>query len=135
MQNLALAETVLANIQRNPETFRMRQWGIVLPPRGLIRKIPGGYVACLAGHTLLASGYMLTSDNTFKRGRERVWFDEVAVTAKEELGLTMAEYDFRYPWHQEEVCTLFCGGASNEVALASFAALVNWERAKLITAA
>lgn len=135
MQNLALAETVLSNIRRNPASFRMESWGVVLPARGLFRRKPGGYIACLAGHTLLSSGYALTRDNTFVRGRELVEYQEVAVAAKELLGLTMEEYEFRYPGHCHESCTLFCGRAQNRTALAALEILAEYEREKMVTAA
>lgn len=135
MENLGLAETVLGNIRRDPASFRMSSWGIVLPARGLFRRKPGGYVACLAGHTLLASGYALARDNTFVRGHERVEHLGVAVAAKGLLGLTMEEYEFRYPGHYHGTCTLFCAHALNGPAFAAFEALADCERQKLITAA
>lgn len=136
MQNLTLAIAVRDKIRQHPETFRMQSWGTLLPPRGLFRRTPGSLTACLAGHTLLAAGYRMTHDNTFRRGRELVTYDEVSLTAREELGLTQEEYYFRYPWHKdEEICTLFCGAASNRPALAAFEAMIEWERAKLTRAA
>lgn len=46
--NTELARLVLKQIENDPALFDMREWGI---------QTPCGTVACIAGHTLLASGY------------------------------------------------------------------------------
>jgi hypothetical protein len=94
--------------------------------------------ACLAGHTLIADGYQLNRKGIFVRGREHVRVDEVAVTAKESLGLSHREYyNPDYHSHREGSgrCNLFCGRARQDEALERFLQLIEEEERRRLAAA
>jgi len=61
VENTELAKLVLKQIDAFPESFHMGVWGEVM--YGLYKGVPRcGTVACLAGHTLLLSGYRLLTE-------------------------------------------------------------------------
>lgn len=58
MENVKLGRTVLNHIDQHPELFDMGSWAV---------RTPCGTVACLAGTSMLLSGYKLIADETFVR--------------------------------------------------------------------
>jgi hypothetical protein len=58
MQNLELAERMLAHLEAHPEELAMRLYGAVYEC---------GTTACLAGHAMLQSGYSCTRMGMFYR--------------------------------------------------------------------
>lgn len=115
MRNLELARTVAGTAETSPETFRMRNWGVLLKP--------GGYRACLAGHTLLASGYELVDTNTFIHPLHGI-SDHPGAEAVKLLGMTDAETRRGVHWWK---CSVFCENAREDAALANFRLLIEEE--------
>jgi hypothetical protein len=112
MRNITLAQAVIHTAETDPEHFSMRNWG--LPG-------PDGPVACLAGWTLLHSGWILTSPNTFLRPFSRRTEEDVCARAKVLLGLTEKEWRTGYHWWK---CNLFCENTPDDHAVRIFRTLV-----------
>jgi len=108
MQSPELARDVYRRIQDKPDSFRMRSWAVLLGQ--------GRYAACLAGHTLLASGYELAADDMFCSPGGSIISDpgEEAFLL---LGLTRKEYRRGVHWWK---CNIFCENAPEDAALDNF---------------
>jgi hypothetical protein len=121
MDNPELGRLVLKRIEAEPELFDMETYGMITPC---------GTVACLAGHAMLASGYVLRETGSL--------FDPLSVFIRPDgtpvhdkgreaaglLGLTDGEFrgeDYRLGGIQ---IPLFHGMQSRERAIARFRALV-----------
>lgn len=111
MRNVQLARTVVSRIDDSPASFRMRYWGIPHPPR---------YTACLAGHTLLASGYRLVGSNQFLGPYDNV-VENPGVMAASLLGLSKDECRSGIHWWR---CNPFCENMPEEDAYDNFLRMV-----------
>ena len=112
MRNLELARTVAEAVETGRKTFRMRNWGVLLKS--------GEYQACLAGHTLLASGYELADTNMFIHPLYGI-SGHPGAEAVRLLGMTDAETRRGVHWWK---CNVFCENAKEEAALANFRQLI-----------
>jgi hypothetical protein len=83
MDNPKLGRAVLDVADFEPESFDMHTWGT---------QLECGTVACLAGHTLLLSGYHLNSSSEFQRP-DFTYVQEVMREAEGLLGMTREESD------------------------------------------
>lgn len=121
MQNVQLARRVVSRIDASPGSFRMRSWGVAGPPR---------YTACLAGHTLLASGYRLIGANKFLAPRNIVAVENPGVTAARLLGLSKEECRSGIHWWR---CNPFCENMPEEDAYDNFLRMVVEEEQRRLT--
>lgn len=116
MQNVQLARRVVSRIEASPDRFRMRYWAVpysAFPP-------PSRYTACLAGHTLLESGYKIIARNEFCYPGGR----PVANPGNEAaalLGLTKDECRRGIHWWR---CHPFCENMPEDAALDNFLKMV-----------
>lgn len=124
MQNIELAWDAIGRIKREPGSFRMRYWGAVRPT---------GYTACLAGHTMLASGYRLVGTNAYLRpdGSPVAW---PGLEAGNLLGFTPEECRRGTHWWK---CNVFCENSQEDAAMDLFLKLIfeEEERRLSLTAA
>jgi hypothetical protein len=111
MQNLELAFNVVERIKREPEHFRMRFWGVPKPE----------YTACLAGHTLLASGYQLVATNAFRHPESGSLVTYPGLAAAGLLGMTARECKRGIHFWS---CNPFCENMPEDAALDNFLKLV-----------
>jgi hypothetical protein len=122
MQNVKLARTVVSRIESSPGNFRMRNWGIPHPVR---------YTACLAGHTLLESGYAITGRNIFS-DPGGIPVANPGIEAVSLLGLTVDECRRGIHWWK---CNPFCENMPEDVAFGNFLELiVEEEQRRLVSA-
>jgi hypothetical protein len=119
MQNLELAFNVVGRIKASPDNFRMRFWGVP------------GYTACLAGHTLLASGYEIVDKNIFLRpDNSLVLFPGWEAAGL--LGLTPKECKRGIHFWP---CNPFCENMPEDAALDNFLKLILEEEYSRLIAA
>ena len=104
MDNPELGMLAIKRIEAEPKTFRMSTWG---------RQTDCGTKACLAGHVMLAAGYILGKGGFFYRPDGSIVFSE-GREAYQLLGMSWAEQDLR-PWNDIR---------SDESALAMFREMV-----------
>jgi hypothetical protein len=113
MQNVTLGRKVLNHIEAHREQFDVKKWGRPDPACGT--------VACIAGHTVLMSGYRLQGPGEWKRPDGTVICGSVAYDAARLLGLSDRE------WHWspgEDRCGLFSGSQTDDEAIERFKAIV-----------
>ena len=133
MENLVLGRKVLHQVTAHPETLDMGTWG--MREYSFLQRYRQ-QTACLAGHTLLQSGYVLRASNRYESPRGTIVRGrDIGLAAQDLLGLTQAEagedvYSPRSGIYLERIISPALFHMSNEQALARFRKIVEEEEAR-----